>query len=124
MRAVVIVVRGVLGEHLAQVTFTEDQHAVGELGADRQDEAFGVAVRSWAAGWDLDHGDAGAGEDGVERGGELSGAVADEEPEALGLVAKVHQEVAGLLVVQDPSGWAVTPRMCRWRSRTSRANRT
>jgi hypothetical protein len=30
-------------------------------------------------------------------GGELTGAVADEEPEAVGLVAEVHQEVAGLL---------------------------
>jgi len=28
----------------------EDQHAVGELGADGQYEAFGVAVRPWLSG--------------------------------------------------------------------------
>jgi hypothetical protein len=37
------------------------------------------------------------GEHGVEGGGELGGAVADQEAELGGLVAEVHQEVAGLL---------------------------
>ncbi len=37
------------------------------------------------------------GEDGVERGGELAGAVADEEPECGGAVLEVLQQVAGLL---------------------------
>ena len=35
------------GEHTAQVSLAEDQHSVGDLGADRQDEAFGVTVRAW-----------------------------------------------------------------------------
>ena len=38
-----------------------------------------------------------AGHDGVECGGELSDAVADEEPEPGGAFAEVHEEVAGLL---------------------------
>jgi hypothetical protein len=76
-----VVVGAVSREDASQVPFAEDQYAVGELGSGGQDEAFGVAVRSRAARWDLDGVDPGAGEDGVERGGELAGSVADEEPE-------------------------------------------
>jgi hypothetical protein len=35
-----------------------------------------------------------AGEDGVERGGELAVPIADEEPEPLGGLAEIHQQVA------------------------------
>jgi hypothetical protein len=38
-----------------------------------------------------------SGQDAVEGGGELAGAVADEEPEGGVAVVEVHQEVAGLL---------------------------
>jgi hypothetical protein len=48
-------------------------------------------------GRDLDGVDPGAGQDGIERRGELAGAVADEEPERGGAVVEVHQQVAGLL---------------------------
>ena len=48
-------------------------------------------------GGDLDHLDARIGQDGVERGRELSGPIADEEPEPPDAIAEVHQEVAGLL---------------------------
>jgi hypothetical protein len=34
---------------------------------------------------------------GIEHGGELAAAVAEEEPEPFDTVAEVHQEVAGLL---------------------------
>jgi hypothetical protein len=77
-----VVVRRVLGEHFAEVSFPEDQHPVGEFGADGQDEAFGEAVRPRAAGRDLHDVDARIGQHGVERCGELSGPVADEEPVA------------------------------------------
>ena len=46
-----------------------------------------------------------------EGGGELGVAIADEEPEPLVGVVEVHGQVAGLLVSQEPVGWAVTPRM-------------
>ena len=39
----------------------------------------------------------GAGEDGVEGGGELAVPVADQEPEPVGAIAEIHQQVAGLL---------------------------
>ena len=40
----------------------------------------------------------------VERGRELAGAVADEEPEPRGVLAEVHDEVAGLLGGPGPVG--------------------
>ena len=66
MRPLLVVVHRVSGERPAQVSFAEDQHSVGELGADGQHEAFGVAVRAWAPRWNLDHLDSCVGQDGVE----------------------------------------------------------
>jgi hypothetical protein len=56
-------------------------------------------VRPRRLDWGADVGNVGAGEHGVE-GGELGIAVADQEPELLGVVAKVDQQVAGLF--SDP----------------------
>ena len=81
MRPLPVVVRGVLGQHPAEVPFPEDQHAVGEFGADGQYEAFGEAVRPRVPWWDLDHLDTDIGQHRVERGRELAGAIADQEPE-------------------------------------------
>jgi hypothetical protein len=92
-----VVVGVVAGEDVPQVSFAEDQNAVGEFGSGGADESFGEAVRSGTAWWDLYGVDAGAGEDGVERRGELAGAVADKEPEGGGAVVEVHQQVARLL---------------------------
>jgi hypothetical protein len=58
MRPLGVVVHRILGKHPAQVSLAEDQHPVGDLGADGQHEAFGEAVRSRTAGRDLDHFDA------------------------------------------------------------------
>ena len=79
------------------MSFAEDQDAVGEFGPGGEDESFGEAVRARATWRDLHDVDPCAGHDGVERGGELSGAVADEEPEGGGTVVEVHQQVSGLL---------------------------
>jgi hypothetical protein len=81
-------VGAVPGENASQVPFAEDQDAVGEFGSGGPDEAFGKAVRSRAARWDLDGVDPGAGKGGVEGGGELAGAVADQEAEAGGVVVE------------------------------------
>jgi len=64
------------------------QHSVGDLGADAQHEAFGVAVRAWTPRRDLDHLDAGVRHDRVEGSRELTGSIADEEPEPGGLVRR------------------------------------
>ena len=97
-----IVVGGVPSKDVPQMSFAEDQDAVGELGSGGQDESFGEAVRSRTSRWDSHGIDAGAGQDGIERSGELAGAVADEEPERGGTVVEVHQQVAG-----RSDGWSI-----------------
>ena len=82
----------------------EDQHQVGQLGPHRQHEAFGEAVRLRTTRWDLDHLDTRTGEHRVERVRELSGAVADEEPEPRDVFAELHDQVAGLLCGPRPVG--------------------
>jgi hypothetical protein len=79
------------------MSLSEDQHPIGQLGPYRQHEAFGEAVRSRAARRDLDYLDARVRQHRVERGRELAGSIADQEPESPGVLAEVHYEVAGLL---------------------------
>ena len=45
-----VVVGGVHSKHLMQVLLAEDQHPVGDLGAEGQHEAFGEAVRPRLSG--------------------------------------------------------------------------
>jgi hypothetical protein len=75
----------------------EDQHPVQYLSAQGADEAFAGRVHARC----LDSGtqDPGTGglEHGVERGGEVRSAVADEELDVLELLAEGEGEVAGLL---------------------------
>ena len=92
MWSAAVVVGAVQGEDSPQLPFAEDEDAIGEFGSDGQDESFGEAVRPRTARWDHHGVDACAGEDGVERCGELAGAVADEEPEAGGAVVEVDQQ--------------------------------
>jgi hypothetical protein len=67
------------------------EHVVGDLAAGGEHEPFGVGVRAGAPRRDLAGGDAGAGQDGVEGGGELSGPVPDENAELAGASAEVHE---------------------------------
>jgi hypothetical protein len=88
-----------LAQHHHEVAPSGDQHVVEAFAAQRADEALGDRVRPRRLDWGADDGNVGAGEHGVE-GGELGIAVADQEPELLGVVAKVDQQVAGLF--SDP----------------------
>ena len=85
------------GEHTAQVSLAEDPHSVGDLGSDGHHEAFGLADCARTPWRDLDHLDARVRQDRVEGSRELTGPIADEEPETGGMAAEVHDEVAGLL---------------------------
>ena len=71
-----------------------------------------MAFARGAPDWGADDADVGAGEHCVEGGGELAVPVADQEPELLGVVAEVDQQVAGLLGDPAPVGWAVIPARC------------
>ena len=82
-----------------------DQKVIEAFPAQRPYPSFGDGVRPWRSDRGADDADVGAGEDRVEGDGELAVSVADQEPELLGLVAEVHQQVAGLL--GDPGAGGV-----------------
>ena len=107
-----VVVGGVPGEDGPQVVFAEDEDAVGEFASGGADEAFGEAVRSRTSRWDLHRMDALTSQDSVERGGELAGAVADEEPEPGGRSSRSISRLRACWLVHGPVGWLVTPRRC------------
>src|SRR5215212_3939998 len=94
--AVGVVVLDELVQHLRQVAWSGDQRVVEAFAAQSADEALGDRVCARCPDWGADDGDVGAGEHGVECGGELGVSVTDQEPELLGAVAEVHQQVAGL----------------------------
>jgi hypothetical protein len=79
----VVEVALVLGHDRDCVALVDDEDPVEEFAADAAHESLGDGVRPWRPEWSLDHLDSGAGEHGVEVGGELRVAVADEEPEAI-----------------------------------------
>jgi uncharacterized membrane protein len=97
VRAAAVVVARVRVQRSAQVPPIRDEHPVDDLRADSAHEPLRVRVGPWVARSDLAHGDAGIGQHRVERGSELATSVADEEPEPLGPLAQVHEQVAGLL---------------------------
>jgi len=94
------------------MAFAEDQHPVGDFGPGCEHEPFRVSVRTWAAGRDLHGLDTSVGQDCVERFGELSGPVANQEPEARGAITQILTRLRICWAVHGPSGFAVTPRMC------------
>jgi hypothetical protein len=82
------------------VAWSGDQQVVEAFAAQRADEALRDRVRARCPHRGADDADVDAGEDGVEGSGELAVPVADQEPELLGAVAEVDQQVAGLF--SDP----------------------
>ena len=83
-----VVVPNVVREYHTQVPLAEDQHAVGEFGSDSAHEPFGETVRPRATRRNPDHVDAHIGQDSVERRGELTGPVSDEDPELGEVIAE------------------------------------
>lgn len=95
MRPDGVVVLDVDAQDPLQVAGAGDEEPVEALGADGADPALGVRVRPRRPGRGLQDADAGVGEHGVERGGELGVSVPDQVAELVGVVAEVEQEVAG-----------------------------
>jgi len=104
VRTSAVVMTDVLVKCPAEVPFAKDQHAVGDLAPDGEHEPLRVRVRPRAAGWDLAHGDAGIGQYGLERIGELARLVTDQDRELVGPVAEIHEQVSGCWAVHGPSG--------------------
>src|SRR4051794_37578478 len=82
---------------LLEVPRSGDQEVIEAFAAQRADEGFGDRVGPRCPHGAAQDADVGAGEYRVEGGGELAVPVAEQEPELLGLVAEVDEQVAGLL---------------------------
>jgi hypothetical protein len=79
-------------------TRTTTQHPA----STRRGAVCNPRFRLWASRRDLRGLDTGAGQGRVERGGELPGPVADQEPEVRGAITQVHQEITDLLGGPQP----------------------
>src|SRR6185312_8291584 len=75
----------------------EDDHAVEEFSAKTADPAFHDRVCTRCPDWRLDDLNTLAGEDRVERAGELGVPAANQKFDLRNVIAEVHEQVAGLL---------------------------
>jgi hypothetical protein len=97
VRAAGVVVLQVLGQHLAQVVLADDQQPVEDFAPQGPDDPFPDSVRFGCLRRAGQNPNARPQEDGVEAGGELAGAVPDQEPDWSRPCAEVDQEVARCL---------------------------
>jgi hypothetical protein len=98
VRAMDVVVVGVLAQDQLQVPLAGDQHPVQALAPGAGDPALRDCVRPGRPDRSPDDPPrADRGEHGVERSGELGVPVMDQELEAVSAALEVHQEVTGLL---------------------------
>src|SRR3954463_15562306 len=82
----------VLAQDDLEVAWSGDQKVVEAFPLQGADEPFRDRVRPGRSDRGADDPQVGAGEDGVEGGGELAVSVADQEPELLAAIAEVHHE--------------------------------
>ena len=100
-------------QHEVKVAWSCDQEVVEAFSAQGADEALCDRVRPRCPDRGADDPDAGAGEDGVEGGGELGVPVADQEPEPIGVRSpRSISRLRACWVIQSPVGWAVIPARC------------
>ena len=93
----IVVVPGAGPQHHAEMSLAVDQHPVGAFGPGGRYPAFRITVRPGRPRRSRHEPYALAGEDIIERTGELGVAVPDEEPEGADPISDVHDQGAGLL---------------------------
>jgi hypothetical protein len=86
MRAMAVVVIGVLGQHHPQLPAAHDQHPVQHLPPNRAHPALRVRIRPRRPHRRGEHLDRLGDQDGIERGGELGIPIADQKSEPAGAV--------------------------------------
>ena len=91
MRPVLVVMRGIRGEHMLEVAAADDQDPVEALAADAADPKLGVRPCLRRPHGCLDHPHAFGAEDFVEVTGELAVSITDEEPRANIFFVEGHQ---------------------------------
>ena len=86
-----VVMLEVLPQHCSEVAGSDDQEMIKAFPTQRADETFRDRVRPRCPDGSADDADIGAGEHGVERGGELAVPVTDQEPERSRSTTLDHQ---------------------------------
>ena len=124
VRAVAVVMAGLLAQHRSQMPFAVDEHPVGALCSCGAYPSLGITVRARGPRRSLHYGHALVGEDRVEGTGELGVAVPDEEANCEIRSPRSISRLRACRAVHAPSGWAVTPRTCTGRVSTSMTNST
>jgi hypothetical protein len=110
MRPMLIVVDLVLAQDPPQMGLVPDEGAVQELAAASPDPALGDRVHTRRPHVAQHGPDPGAGEDRIERGGEVRSAVADHELRSACPPRSISR-LRACCVVHSPVGCRVTPRM-------------
>ena len=99
-------------EELAELALVPDDGSVEEFVTECPDPPFGACVGLRRTRRCSGRGDPGSGEDSVEGSGELSGTIANQEPEPV-MVAEAARQVSGGLGGPG-AGWVgVDPRKVR-----------
>ena len=104
-----VVVRQVLAQYLAQVVLADDEQPAGDFVPQGPDDPFADGVRSGCLRRAGQNPDAGRQEDGVEAGGELAGAIPDQELTPVVRGPGSIRKLRAVWVVHAPSGFAVIP---------------
>jgi hypothetical protein len=102
VRAVKVVMVGVLGQHRSQLPTAEDEHPVQHLTPNGADPPLRVGVRPRCPHRRVQHLDPLGGKDRIEGGGELGIPIAKHKPEPTDILLKVHHQVSGLLCCPLP----------------------
>jgi hypothetical protein len=122
VRPVGVVVIYVDREYVVELPVVDNQDPIEELAAEAGDPLLGDRIGSRRPDRGAHDLDASGGEDGVERGGELTVAVADQVVESAALSARSISRFRAHWATQGPVGWAVTPssQTCRVDSSTTK----
>src|SRR5690242_1437945 len=102
LRTMPVVVVDALLQHCSEVAGSGDQEVVETFAAQGADEAFRDRVCPGCPDRRADDPEIGAGEDRVERGGELAVSVADQEPEPVGASPRSMNRLRACWVTQAP----------------------
>jgi hypothetical protein len=124
VRAVAVVMVGVLGRHRPQLPAADDQHPVQQLPPDGADPPLGVGVRPRRSQRRAQHPDPLGREDRVERGSELRVPVAEQKPEAPTRSSSTMSRLGACWATHSAAGCAVTPGTWTRRLATSSTNST
>ena len=112
MRSVRVEMLHILAQHDVEMARSDDQEVVEAFPPQSADEALCDSVRPRCPDRGADDADVGAREDGVGRGGELAGPVADQEPDWSARSPRSISRLRGCWVIESPVGWALIPARC------------